>query len=330
MTPTKKPSAWSWPATVIITAMLADLCAVTWYLWSLPESDAKRWQATIGIVAGWIGSLMAFWGIRHGTRKTTLARLAAMPPVQLCVGLITVGIWFFILPFHAITLEVRGQAGAPLADVTATCDDGAGGRPDVSDAQGRLRIKGLLASTHKVVLARPGYQQQQVSVGFADVLSSGVLHPAPLQYADEMVTVISDPPGAGIFVDDEAVSRGPSGNPVLLHPGPHRIMLKLAQYEPASCQVEVRPGIATAPVHLALTRERAAPVRTYALTISSQPEGADIFEGGRLLGTTIATIRLPAGQHIIELRKEGFQNSRGTVSIPDQRILATSLRTAAD
>ncbi len=335
MTPPKKPPAWSWPATAIVTAMAADLCAVTWYLWALPEGDAQRWQKTIGIVAGWIGSLMAFWGIRHGTKKISLAKMASLPPVQLSVALLTAATWFFVLPFHSITVEVRGSAEAPLADATAVVDDkagdGSGGsRADASDTQGRLRIKGMLAATHRIVLARPGYQPRQISVGFADVLTSSILHPAPLEVADEMVTINSDPAGAAVFVDNETESRGPSGNSILLHPGSHRITLKLAGYEAASMQVEVRSGIPTAAAHISMTRLAAVPVRTYPLTVSSVPSGADIWEGGRLLGTTVATIRLPAGQHTIELRKEGFQKVRGTVSIPEQNMLAKSLTDGAN
>lgn len=336
MTPPKKPPAWSWSATVIITAIVADLCAVTWYLWSLPDGDVHRWQKTIGIVAGWITSVVTFWGIRHGTGKITLAKLAALPPVQLSVALLTTATWFFVLPVHSITIEVRGSPGAPLADATAAVDDKAGGagsggsRADASDTQGRLRIKGLLASTHNIVLARLGYQARQISVGFADVLAGGVLHPAPLEVADEKVTINSIPAGAAVFIDNETESRGSGGSSIWLHPGSHQITLKLAGYEPVSRKIEVRPGIATDAAPISMTRLRAAPVRTYALTISSNPPGADIWEGGRLLGTTITTIRLPAGQHTIEFRKEGFQKIRDTVSIPEENMLAKNLGSATN
>ena len=164
MAPPREPPTWTWRTAIFVTVMVADLFALTWYLWAFP-AEVQHWEKAVGVVAGWVTSAMAFWGIKYGVgKRLSLAKAVSLLPLQLSLVVSTVGIWFFILPFHTIAVDVHGPGAAPLSGVTASVDGAGAPRPDASDAQGRLKVTGLLASKHKIVLEKRGYVGQEFSV----------------------------------------------------------------------------------------------------------------------------------------------------------------------
>jgi hypothetical protein len=302
-----------------VTLLLADLCALTWYLWAIPPDQVQQWEKTVSTVAGWVTSAMGFWGIKHvSRRKLSLAEMVSLRPVRLPMLVLAAGIWFFILPFHSIEVAVRGPDGNPLAGVMAKVDGDT--RPNASDGEGRLSIGGLLACAHSIELEKTDYKPRGFRAHFADVLARGRLQPAPLERAEGTVTLLSDPPGAALYVDSETEKRGVAGTPIRLPVGTHIITLKLAGYQPWSEKVTVSAEKATVPGTRKLQAMPAPPARLYPLAVASDPVGAEVWVNKEFKGTTPTKIWLPAGEHKIELRKAGYESARGVVSIPARNI----------
>ncbi len=321
MKPQKSRPTWTWLSTIFVTLLLADLCALTWYLWAIPPDQVQRWEKTVSTVAGWVTSAMGFWGIKYvSRRKLSLAEMVSLRPVRLPMLVLTAGIWFFILPFHSITVDVRGPDGKGLEGVMAKVDGDT--RPNASDGQGRLSIGGLLACAHTIELEKTDYKPRGFRAHFADVLARGRLQPAPLERAEGTITLLSDPPGAALYVDSETEKQGVAGTPIRLPVGAHIITLKLADHQPWSEKVTVSAESAFEPkTPRKLRALPARPAPLYPLTVVSDPAGAKIWVKKQFKGTAPAKIWLPAGEYTIDL-KTGDENHPCFVSIPKESICA--------
>jgi hypothetical protein len=51
------------------------------------------------------------------------------------------------------------------------------------------------------------------------------------------------------------------------------------------------------------------------ISVKSTPDGAEITVDGKFSGSTPATLRLPAGDHVIRIASKGFQNWERTVTV---------------
>ena len=91
----------------------------------------------------------------------------------------------------------------------------------------------------------------------------------------------------------------------------HRLELKLEGY-----QNGIFPSITVFPDSVVSVFHRFSRYK-HALTIVSRPEGADIFLDGVAMGMTPRSFTaVTQGQHVIELKKDGFHSVRMTISIP--------------
>lgn len=316
--PAKKPHlGWTWISAIILVLLFADLCALTWYLWAIPEAQLEHSKKIVTAVAGWISSVLGFFGIKYAVRKRfPLSQALRLLPVRLSTIALTLGIWFFVLPFHSITLYVQGPDNKPLAGVTPTVDGVRQLNP--SDDRGQLKIKGLAAWTHRIILEKEGYKTKEGSAGFADVLAVKNLPAQKLEEAEGTVAVHTIPPGAEIYVDGSSDTIG-SAESFSLPRGKHRIILKMPGFETWTEEILVSAG---KQVELPVRKLRPLKVPTYQLLVDSIPVGAAVYVDGIFQGTTRETIFLPRGQHKIELRKPGYRSTQATVLIPNQTMFA--------
>lgn len=126
------------------------------------------------------------------------------------------------------------------------------------------------------------------------------------------LTVVSDPPGAMLFVDD--VERGTTPATVdELTTGSHRVRLVLEGHDSHEGAVEIRAG-QTRSVTLVLTPLEAADVARGRLTLTSTPN-AEVFLRGESLGRTpLSNVEVPAGILALELETaDGQRHRRGVV-----------------
>jgi hypothetical protein len=51
------------------------------------------------------------------------------------------------------------------------------------------------------------------------------------------------------------------------------------------------------------------------VTVKSSPEGAEITIDGKFMGTTLSTLKLPAGEHAVKIEKSGYTAWTRTVTL---------------
>jgi hypothetical protein len=144
--------------------------------------------------------------------------------------------------------------------------------------------------------------------------------------------ITSTPSGAAVFIDSNAEGVTPA-TLTAIAPGAHTVLLKKNGYPDYTTSTAVVAGqvttinadLAKGP-QAAATNAPAVIVTTASipgegsLSVSTTPQGAQVFVDGVVRGMTPATIPgLPAGQHTVLLKLDGYQEFNTTVSIPDGR-----------
>lgn len=220
-----------------------------------------------------------------------------------------------------ITVEA---ALRPLSDVGTMQVKSAPGGADVY-VDGIYRgstattVGNLAAGSHFTLLKLVGYQDWS---GLVTVRPGQVtILDIPLQVQTGMNTgfihIESTPSGASVFLDGiyQGVTQG--GNPLDLtgiSPGEHVLTLRLENYQDYTTRVLVQAG-KTASVRASLVPLQ-APAGSGVVQISSEPSGANIFLDNLCIGITPLTIpSIPAGQHEILIRLDGYQDYRNTFNL---------------
>lgn len=151
------------------------------------------------------------------------------------------------------------------------------------------------------------------------LMSAATAAPAALS-AEELVSVrvATEPPGARIFID--GLERGETPASLSLPAGAHDVYLYKRGLLPVRKKVDWAPG--DRPIFKERMREQRG-----GLAVIVDPPGTQVYFDGRLLGESpLAYENLPAGSHVIELRKAGFTTERETVEISDAAVRELVMR----
>ena len=137
-----------------------------------------------------------------------------------------------------------------------------------------------------------------------------IAHPAQAQVPPR-ITVDSIPPGANVSVD--GVPQGQSGPnfKVRMNRGQHRVRLELEGHKPFEQMVTI-----TAAQKFTFPLEK-APARLdikFPAT-NDGARGAEIFVDGTPAGTVPQLVDVPAGRHLVEVRKQGSKVYTETVEV---------------
>jgi serine/threonine protein kinase len=136
-------------------------------------------------------------------------------------------------------------------------------------------------------------------------LSPGKLA-APPEPALAQLTLNVDPANATITVDGQRAE-----NPITRKPGPVHIEISAPGYVPQTLDERLGSGPASRPVQL----QRAGP-RMHMVTINTEPAGAEIYEGARLIGKSPRIWRDAAeGEHELTLQRDGFHEEKVKLAV---------------
>jgi len=318
-------SKWSWCQAVLAVLLILDLGVLTYYLWGIPEGLGPL-DKTLATVGGWLTSLLGFLGVKIGFRKKkySLGDLVASPPVQLGIVVFTVLAWAFALPFHSLTVTVRASGTEVFLDGVTASVDGETPRGPASDKHGFLKIGSLLASSHTVEFNREGYKTEPRGFKFEDVISFGTPIPIYLRQAKGSVNVSTEPSGADIFVDASSTPVGSTPKEFQLATGKYRLTMRKSDYgDLAEDIVVTERGVV---ISRTLQRLPQHPVPKFPLLVSSEPEGANIYVDGVFQGVTITTVRIPRGDHKIDVRMDGYITGSNIVTTPQSPMVAFDLK----
>ena len=138
-----------------------------------------------------------------------------------------------------------------------------------------------------------------------------------------LVTVMSSPSGAEIFVDrTELGAYGHTPRTIVVSPGKRRIEVALPDHNPASMVVEAVQGKSVA-AGLSLR------VKTGRLTVTTDPRGAMItVKGPRAQATRTqsgSTFELPVGRYRVEVSAPGYSPAETDVVVSEGSTTATEV-----
>jgi formylglycine-generating enzyme required for sulfatase activity len=163
----------------------------------------------------------------------------------------------------------------------------------------------ILSGQRQLALKLPGYKRVErtlaVRAGEPQALTDIELAPA-----DGLVSLRSDPSGAIVTVDGRFRGRTPVE--LELAPGRrYRLQFTKAGYESASRSLTVESGVERA---LAVTLE----AKTGTVLVDVSPADAEVFVGGRRLGSGPQRVELPAVEQRIEARLAGYADGAAVVT----------------
>jgi formylglycine-generating enzyme required for sulfatase activity len=235
--------------------------------------------------------------------------------------------------FEAVTETVQIEGGGntvvlrveltPLwAPVTiGSSPEGATVRIDGEEVGRTPATADVLEGGHDLELRLAGYKPYRTRL---NVLANQPYSPPVimLRPSDGQLTLTSEPAGATVSIDDEY--RGQTPLEIELAPGvDHQISVSKTGYDTAGDTLRLESG-RSREIHVSLD------ARYGEIEISSEPAGAELIVDGEAVGTANQTLRLTATPHVIEVRKEGFESHRQSLTPRPgfPQVVQVTLRTA--
>ena len=205
------------------------------------------------------------------------------------------------------TLELQGVA-APLAarsDATVNDKRRSDAPPDPSVARTWSDV-GPFRSNNKFRVS-VGIGVVAIAASALIVLVPGKKLPAaPPAPADAELTLNVQPDTATVLVDG-----APSAKQFRHKPGPVKIEIQAEGYAAQVLESSLVPG----PQERTVALQKAAP-RTHVVTISTEPMGAEIYEGARLIGKSPKVwTDAVEGEHELTLQHDGYHEEKGKLSV---------------
>lgn len=184
----------------------------------------------------------------------------------------------------------------------------------IADIQtGRVNLQGAdnLARALSIVVTPLPQQDWVSSIAFFMVARAAVtpVQPVqPVQPGTGTLSVNSSPSGAQVLVEGRLVGSTPLN--LVLRPGRVDLELRLGGYQAFRTSAQIRPGETTV-VNASLVPV----VQNGLLQINSNPQGAQVLLGGRVVGNTPLNLTVQPGRYDLELRLAGYQSFRASLSV---------------
>lgn len=193
-------------------------------------------------------------------------------------------------------------------------------------------VSGLSPGSHTVRLQKAGYDEY---IGSVTVYSNQVTKVSwtfsSLPPTVGSIEVTSTPAGASVFLDGNYMGATPSGDYLDLTSitvGSHTLLLQLSGYSVYSQTITVTSGgIAT--VNAQLTPSGQPASGTGAISISSQPAGAEMYLDDTFRGITPLTLSgVSAGSHTVLLTMSGYVDSTMSVNVAAGQLTPVAMSLA--
>jgi len=155
----------------------------------------------------------------------------------------------------------------------------------------------ILAGEHEVRLKAPGHKSHRQRILVA-AQEQRTLDPVTLTRADSLLTVRSDPPGAGVTLNGRF--QGETPVELAVRSGvQYRLQAFRSGYAPAERSIRLPAG-AERTLNLALEQ------LTGTVVVQARPEKAELLVNGRSRGQANQTLQLPTEAPRIEIRLPGY------------------------
>jgi len=284
-----------------VAALVSRLAAVGVAVEPEPDRVALR--------GGWpvvrLGSRFVAWPGRYSlvAEKAGYRRLEALVEVTGEAGQV-LRLAMQLVPGR-LTVDTGGVAGAEVSvdGRTVGTTPLAAFEAEAGEREVRVRADGHEEFRTRVVIEGRG-QEQRLAVALVAIPPPPPGPPPPP--APAVLALRSEPAGARVGVD--GTDRGETPLELRVEPGrPHRVRVTKVGHDDAEVSVELRAGE---------TREetvRLAP-RLGEVKVAARPPDAELYVDGQPAGRADQTLQLLAVPHEIEIRREGYEGARQTVT----------------
>ena len=294
---TRRTFTWS-PARLGLGVAALGVAIVLWFIFTATSISVRTDPASAEVeVNGAIPAVRLGDRVllRPGDYRIT-AREAGYAPAQLAVKITDA-------PNQQFALKLAKLPGRLRIDVPAPARVTADGKL-LGEAPGEFE---LAAGRHRIAIDAQRYQPFSADV---DVEGAGKAQTFAPQLVPNwaVVHISSEPSGAQLYVDGEALGTTPLETQILS--GSHPLELRLEGYKPWTTDVQVKANepLTLGPVKLGLPDGR--------LALRSEPAGASVSVGGVYRGQTPLQLELrPDIAHTIALARPGYEAATRTVSL---------------
>lgn len=167
---------------------------------------------------------------------------------------------------------------------------------------------------HTVVLSKAGYRTAQATVQLPEGRDVELRYPLAKTAEPAVLAVLSDPPGARVFLDGN--ERGKTPLIEQAPTGTHELRLELPGYQTIAREMHF---VANRNAEVSVTLQKLPPEPVIA--VSSEPPGAILSIDGTDLGRTPVLSVLGPGEHELVLRKDAFRSIGAQIIMPKDRDL---------
>lgn len=163
----------------------------------------------------------------------------------------------------------------------------------------------ILQGPHDIRLRRSGYKTWQTKVEIV-AGEDQTLPNVRLERADGSISITTTPDGANVTIGGRY--RGQTPLEVTLRPGEsYKVMLSKAGFQTATRSIEVQPD---EDIALAANLEPLLGVVRFMV----EPDGGELFIDGKSFGDPDQRVELPARNHDVEIRKDGYATFQTTIA----------------
>lgn len=168
---------------------------------------------------------------------------------------------------------------------------------------------------HKVVVAAKGFVQEERIVQVQPNRDADVTFALNREPGPGKLHIETEPPEAVVALDGQQAGTSPYTGDVA--PGEHQLEVSFEGYKTIAQQLQLDPGQQLS-LKLALQPATAGQVPPL-IAVASDPQGAQLFVDGKLVGPTPIKARSTPGPHEIKLALDGYISRTGKINLPDSR-----------
>ena len=169
--------------------------------------------------------------------------------------------------------------------------------------------------SHKVAIAAKGFVREERVLQIHPNRDADISIALNRQPGPGRLHVETEPAEALVSVDGKQVGTAPLS--LDLAPGEHELDVGAEGYKTIAQQLSLDPGQQLS-LRLALHEAQPEPVPPL-LAAASDPQGAQFYVDGRLIGNTPIKVRSTPGRHEIRLALEGYITRSSPITLPDTR-----------
>jgi len=187
-----------------------------------------------------------------------------------------------------------------------------------NDAKGITPLKAAFpADSYKLKIALNDYREiaEDVQVNEGKTLARKYpldrLIAQPPEFGG--IDISSSPPGASVYLNGEPKGNTPTGK-INVRPGPYRLKITLADHKDVFDDIQVDKDM-TSSKQYALERMGTTLAVAYSVLVTSEPSEANIFFNNKYQTKTPATITLPEGSGVLEIKKTNYITERESIAL---------------